>query len=39
MLDRKITVRQAIGQVYDMEWSRHKNGIGSVKNAEVFGQF
>ena len=39
MLDRKVTVQQAITEVYDMEWSRQKNGVLSVKNAEVFGQF
>ena len=39
MLDRTVTVQQAITEVYDMEWSRQKNGVLSVKNAEVFGKF
>ncbi len=39
MLDRTVTVQQAITEVYDMEWSRQKNGVLSVKNAEVFGNF
>lgn len=39
MLDTRITVRQAITQVSDMDWIRQKNGILSIKNAEVFGSY
>lgn len=35
----RITVRQAITKVSDMDWSRQKNGVLSIKNAEVFGMF
>lgn len=35
----RITVRHAITKVSDMEWSRQKNGVLSIKNAEVFGAF
>ena len=35
----RITVRQAITRVSDMDWIRQKNGILSIKNAEVFATF
>ena len=35
----RITIRHAITKVSDMEWSRQKNGVLSIKNAEVFGTF
>lgn len=39
MLNTRITVRKAIITVSDMEWSKQKNGVLSIKNAEVFGRF
>ena len=35
----RITVRQAIENVSNMDWIRQKNGVLSIKNAEVFAKF
>ena len=37
--DTRITVRQAIENVSNMDWIRQKNGVLSIKNAEVFAKF
>jgi len=39
MLNTRITIRQAITKVSDMEWINQKNGVLSIKNAEVFATF
>ena len=39
MPDTRITVRQAISKVSEMDWISQKNGVLSIKNAEVFGSF
>jgi integrase len=39
MPDARITVRQAISKVSEMDWISQKNGVLSIKNAEVFGSF
>ena len=39
MVNTKITIRQAINQVSDKEWTNHKNGKGSIKNAQVFEKY
>tara|TARA_R100000951_G_scaffold113021_1_gene114330 strand:- start:24 stop:887 length:864 start_codon:yes stop_codon:yes gene_type:complete len=39
MLNTRITLRQAITKVSDMEWINQKNGVLSIKNAEVFATF
>jgi DNA-binding GntR family transcriptional regulator len=39
MVNTKITIRQAINQVSDREWTNHKNGKGSIKNAQVFEKY
>ena len=39
MVNTKITIRQAINQVSEREWTNHKNGKGSIKNAQVFEKY